>query len=1113
MIHLRICSLTLISVIALMSRDGRSAAPQIGAIVESVTKGSEAGRAGLQAGDIIEQWRRGDDKGKITSPLDLSWVEAEQGARGEVTLLGLRGATKQTWRLGSGRWEVKARPDLPEMLLAIYHDGQRLSKDDKYTSAAGRWREGARKAQELQLSLVSVWLNLQAAESLATAKQWSEADEEYQQAIDHSVDAAPEIESQLWSAWARTYIQRSNWQRSVECARQALAKSQTGGANSLRAAASLNMLGSIQYFQGQLDEADKYYQLALRMIESLAPASIDAARELTNLGNTASLRGELGEAEAYYQQALTILTKHPPEGLEVAGPLIGLFKVFSERGDLTQAEETLQRGILIQQRLAPGSLDLATSLNNLGVLAWQRGDLARAEKYLQQALALREKVAPGSLGVAQSFTNLGAIALDRGDWAAAEKHHGEALAIKQRLAPGSLNLAISLNDLGVLAQKRNDLARAQNYYQQAIEIREKLAPESLDFAQSLQSSGELAQDTGDLAKAEKYYQRSLAIRERVAPNSTVQAESLAALASVIKKKGDLRTAAELFDKALNVLEAQIARVGGGKETRVGFRTQHLNYYLDYIDLLMRNQQSESAFQVWERSRARSLLEMLNEAHADIHTGVSPSLLNQERALQERVTARSNRLIQLLSDHGPETKVSELKKELDDLSIQYEEVEGKIRATSPGYASLTQPQPLTAGDVQHNLLDEDTLLLEYMLGEDRSYVWVISRTQVTSHELPKRLEIETAAQRLYKLLTARDANPIGETRTQREARIAEADLQYPNAAAELSELVLEPVAADIGKKKRLLLVSDGALQYIPFALLPISQSVRGTETEPFLVLNHEIVSLPSASVLEVLRHDAIRHPKAGKMVAVLADPVFGKDDARVRILSRRLQKKGRMVPAATSLRATSLTRAAVDVVLSSDKTPYLPRLPFTQQEARAIMATIPPGRGMVALGFDASRKKAMSPALGQYQVVHFATHGLLDNEHPELSGLVFSLIGKNGKLQNGFLEMQDIYNLNLPVDLVVLSACETGLGRNIKGEGLVGLTRGFMYAGASRVVASLWAVDDVATSELMRRFYSAMFHEGLSPASALRRAQLQMAEQERWKNPYYWAAFILQGEPK
>ena len=192
---------------------------------------------------------------------------------------------------------------------------------------------------------------------------------------------------------------------------------------------------------------------------------------------------------------------------------------------------------------------------------------------------------------------------------------------------------------------------------------------------------------------------------------------------------------------------------------------------------------------------------------------------------------------------------------------------------------------------------------------------------------------------------------------------------------------------------------------------------------------------------------------------------------------------------------------------------LPRLPFSRREAEAIRQVSPKGEVSVALDFRASREVAASPDLSQYRIVHFASHALLDSENPELSGIVLSLVDERGDPKDGFLRLHDIYNLNLPADLVVLSGCQTALGKQVKGEGLVGLIRGFMYAGAARVVASLWNVDDAATAELMSRFYRNMFLRGLRPAAALHSAQMEMAAQKRWRDPYYWASFQLQGEWK
>ncbi|HLJ86070.1 MAG TPA: CHAT domain-containing protein [Candidatus Angelobacter sp.] len=1081
-----------------------------GVIIEEVTKDYEASRAGLQPGDVVQAWARGADRREIKSAFDLSWVETEQAPRGEVTLRGLRRGAEQVWKLGGGRWQVTARPDLPDSLLVVYRDGQKLMKDGKLSDAAARWREGAAKADELQLKAAGLWLRERAANGLTAVRQWNDADQFYQQAIQQSADAGSYVEAQLWNEWAVAYAKRADWEDAEKCARVGLTQSQAEGANSLQTAGILNILGSIAFYRRQINQSEEYYNSAFSIIRDNAPQGIGAGVVLDNLGNIASTRGDLNKAEELYQQGLAILRKFPPEGMEVSWLLLSLSKIFSERGDLAKAEESLQSVVAIQQRLVPHSLTLATGLNDVGVIAWQRGNLREAEYYFQQGLALRRELAPGSLYVAESLTNLGATELERGEIGPSESYHQEALALKQKLAPDSLDLSDVLNNLGILAQKRSDLAKAEDFHLRAIEIRRRLAPESLSFAESLQNLGEVAQSRGDLGKAEDYFRQSLAIRERIAPNSSMRAESLASLASAIKSKGDLGTAGQLFEKALSVLEAQIALLGGGQETHVGFRAQHIHYYLDYVDLLMLNHKPELAFQVLERSRARSLVEMLSEAHTNIHTGVNPNLLEQERSLRARITSRSDRRMKMMPRETPADQVAAVESELAELLGQYQKVEGAIRSSSPSYASLIQPQPLTASQVQETLLDEDTLLLEYALGEERSYVWAISRTQVASSELSKRSEIEEAARRVYESLTARSRSVRGETHPQREARLAGSDAAYARAVKELGRLIVAPVFAQILHKKRLLVVCDGILQYIPFALLPVDPTSNGKLADSPLVAEHEIINLPSASILAELRRDIATRPKYSKRVAVLADPVFSREDARTRALATRLRQKESTLVTAPR-RREDLTRAATDLDLSLVGAVPLARLPFTQQEALAIMATVEPGQGMAALGFDADRAKATSPELANYRVVHFATHGLLDNQHPELSGLVFSLFDRKGEQQNGFLKLEDIYNLNLPADLVVLSACETGLGKYFQGEGLVGLTRGFMYAGAKRVVASLWRVNDVATSELMGRFYNAMFHEGLSPSAALRKAQLQMLQQERWQSPYYWAAFVLQGD--
>ena len=239
-----------------------------------------------------------------------------------------------------------------------------------------------------------------------------------------------------------------------------------------------------------------------------------------------------------------------------------------------------------------------------------------------------------------------------------------------------------------------------------------------------------------------------------------------------------------------------------------------------------------------------------------------------------------------------------------------------------------------------------------------------------------------------------------------------------------------------------------------------------------------------------------------MVAVLADPVFSNNDPRV--AAARL---GRPAPIEKDIPAVAL-RSGADSGLDG-----LRRLRFSRQEADAIARLAGTDGKLEAVDFAANRKLATSDELGQYRVVHFATHGIVNNSHPELSGIVLSLVDEKGQPQNGFLRLYDLYNLKLSADLVVLSACQTALGKEIRGEGLVGLTRGFMYAGAPRVIASLWQIDDRASAEFMKRFYEAMLGQNLRPSAALRAAQVSMSQDPRWHEPHYWAAFTLQGEWK
>jgi len=992
------------------------------------------------------------------------------------------------------------------------------------------------------------------AEIHVNHEEWDKAEESYKKALSIQEKLAPEsLElAETLRNFGRFLFMRRRYDDAIANHQRALTIRERIAPDSLAVADSLRWLA--QCTQGKPNEREHYLRDALTIQEKLAPGSLHVARTLAQLSVRSQGRGDLKAAEVYDRQALAIWQKLAPGCREASGIAVGLGYLLLQRGDLDQAGEVAhraldenrkenlwgeawlrwllgniavdrgdlgaadvyyQRALEISQKINPDGTLSAVMMRALGLTAEDRGDLAKAEDYYRHALAIWEKTDPGSHTYAEGMFTVGMVVHDRGDLAQAEQYYRRALAIWEKTVPDTLYVAQALGRLGELLRERGDLAQAEEHERRAITIAEKSVPGSPDLAQLLSDLGDIFLDRGDLSEALKYHQQALVIREKVVPSTADHAASLAAVAGILRRQGQSDAAAQDYGRAIEALENQATRLGSGDELRADFRARHAGYYKDYIDLLAEQKRFDLAFQVLERLRARTLLETLTVARAEIRKGADPALLQQQHGLQQSLAAKTQRRIQLLGTKNHDAELAVLDKELGSLHSQYEEVEDRIRASSPSYAALMHPHSISAQEVQQKLLDEDTVLLEYSLGEQRSYVWVVARDSLSAHELPKRSDIEQAAREVYVHLTTRSEVRPQESPAQRQARLQSAQRAYAESAAVLSHMVLAPVARQIEGKKKLLIVSDGALQYIPFAALPIPERTRANKKETLpLLASYAVVNLPSASVLALLQDRPDERKKPTKEVAVLADPVFAKDDARV--------ETGQSRPAAAdhggsgtsrSIAAEQLSRVLADVPSATRGEGYLRRLPFSRQEARAILALVPSGEAMEAVDFEASRATALGPELAKYRIVHFATHGLLDSGHPESSGLVFSLVNSRGEPEDGFLGLEDIYNMTLSADLVVLSACNTGLGREIQGEGLVGLTQGFMYAGAPQVVASLWSVDDAATAELMGRFYQAMEKKKLSPVAALRQAQVEILKQKRWNDPYYWAGFVIYGDQR
>ena len=432
----------------------------------------------------------------------------------------------------------------------------------------------------------------------------------------------------------------------------------------------------------------------------------------------------------------------------------------------------------------------------------------------------------------------------------------------------------------------------------------------------------------DFSSAEQLYRQALAIIDREDPGSADRVTTLGDLAGTVYRQNHLDDAAQLYRQALSTLENRAFHLGGVEEIRSRYRAEHVRYYQEYTGLLIEQGQPEVAFEVLEGSRARTLFEMLAQAHVDIGQGADPAIRERARKLRRLLNAKTEYRLRIVGGPNTDQQLAVVDREIEDLLLQYQQVEAQVRTNSPAYAALTQPQKLGVSEIQ-SLLDANTLLLEYSLGEERSYVWAVTDNSLKLYVLPKRREIEAAARRVYDLLTLRNRTGNGIPEDNR----GHTEKKYVEAATKLSEMVIGPVAQLLLSGKRLLIVSDGALQYIPFSALPTPS--RRADAVP-LIVNHEIINLPSASVLAELRRQKIGRGTAPMAVAVLADPIFDPNDERLR--KRSLQQSSSS--ASSPRRDSDVIRSAEDLGLTRGGKSYLTRLLYTRNEADAVMAVTP-----------------------------------------------------------------------------------------------------------------------------------------------------------------------------
>lgn len=739
------------------------------------------------------------------------------------------------------------------------------------------------------------------------------------------------------------------------------------------------------------------------------------------------------------------------------------------RGDLLDSRDAFLQAVAIRRAMDPRDFPaLAKTLTNLAVVTSDLGEYQQALTLLEEAQDVWELWSREDSERTTTINNLGHAYSRLGDFRTARRFYSEALRRNQEEGNRERE-AKTLHNLAWIAHSLEEHDEAQELYRNTLELAQKNGLRGLE-ATIQQSRGRLFEELERWNESEACFQEALKIR-RESKDGRGEMIALHGLAKlqwrrrqVDEARDSLRRAGELLDgvdhpyfaarhemllarvesdsgahdKALEHVEAALDELESlraevvRQDLRTTFSSSRHWIYEAAVDLAMtaHDRQPKAGHDAlgytWnERARARSFLESLARAEVDPLANVDPELAERERTLR--------REINLLAADGSEPARHEVEDKLLDLKALRGEI---ARSGEGGLFEVARPLDLDA--IQREVLDPDTVLLEYFLGDDRSFLWLVSERKLLSFELPGRDEIEPRVREAHDLLA------MGGARTDSQ--------DWMRVAHGLSETLLAPAAKHL-RGRRLVVVPDGALHYLPFAALPDPRDLSSP-----LLARHEVVHEVSASAVALLRRAAQDRTPAPKTLVVFANPAF-------------------------------------------DDTDFQP-LPATETEAKSLAELVPEDEAWIVLGEEARRDRALNGPLDQYRYVHFATHSRVDEEHPELSEIV---------LAQGSLRLHDLYDLRLNADLVTLSACETALGQQVKGEGLIGLTRGIFHAGAERVLSSLWSVDDQATMELMRKTYHGLLQDGERPAAALRQAQLELLENERYAGPSSWAGFVLQGE--
>jgi CHAT domain-containing protein/Tfp pilus assembly protein PilF len=1119
-----------------------------GVVVESVGKGSALEKAGIQQGDLIVAWERLPNPpsnpqgahGRIEDYGDWIALKEEQSPRGSFRLEIHRGPDHRVVEIPLANWNIRTRPNLTSAEGACLKElaghvlGGGSPADSCWPTVFPTGRPSGHEG-------AFFWLGVSLAKSLAKAGRTKEA----QDLLETIIAQQSVTELQVPALWALGTLRSEVGE--IEAARNAYRQAAQlvevrQGKNLLWARCKTGLF-SIALLDGTeaLLHEDLLELLALR--QSLAPGSAEVAASLSNLAVVESQKGDFEAAAEHYKEALDIGERLEPAGKDVATILANYSAALWRAGDLGKAEQSARRSLDLREQLNAGAEDIFSALINLGAIVDEKGDLDAAEEFYSRALSLVEsspQLAPYKLFI---LDDLGELYWKRGEYERAESFLTDALSILGRPARVDGREIALLNNLGIIEKRKGNYKKARSRFVRARQLAEILAPNSADDWAALENLALLDVSEGRASSSIHWSRRALRVVHEFGPGSLYEARSLMTLSeayllqagytlaegSLVKalsilqtytgqpiekaqafsllaklklRRGEPRKAADLFEKAAQAVEHAASFSGGRFQDVLRYRDLLLTTLDGYIGAFADAGMFQEAFRALESKRARSFAALLRERDLKIKESESGDLTTERQLLDRKYDHLQVELLRL-SESGRQADLATVLKKLHDTDARLSQVSSRIKLSSPRLASLYDLEIPEAAELR-KAAPKGVLFLSFTTESDRSFVFsMASDVDLRCVTIKAGLrELSDKINRFRSLLAESRGN--SQLSTVREAALGDVGRQ-------LYRLLLEPVEGLIESHERILIVADGPLQLLPFGALRLWVPGGPQDVEQLTRYVTSWKPLHFASSLSTY----VGQINGGRSAAVadnqpsqLAFVGFGAPFVAKEVDSARLKVSDVEDYRVARLRGF-LER---DLLLHS------------RREVEAISSLFPAGQVKIFVGKEATEESAK--AVGEdFHIIHFATHALLDDRFPLSSSLVLAMpANPQVGTGNGLLQVWEIFEqMRLNADLVVLSGCETALGEEDGGEGLMGLARAFQYAGARSVLASLWSVNDLATSELMIRFYKHL-RAGLPKDQALQAAQQELIqgpieivnekgerESRDFSAPYYWAGFQLYGD--